>query len=133
MRTLSTILLLLGMTALAGAVTFALNEPMYVAPSLRKIDPQLSKIILVLLMFCYALSALTSAYATWNTRVWAKQAYRVFSICIVVYMVSFLYIAPVPKDLFTLIGGAIFFGFLWWGLRKGWKVIGAAQSNSTKP
>lgn len=123
MRTLSLILWLIGIAALGGIFGFALGEPMYIEPSLQRVDPEVAKTLLCFLGGLYAVSALASAYATGRARPWARRSYCIFVFAIISFIVAFLYIAPVPHDVFSLVVGPIFFALVVFALWRGWRVI----------
>ena len=125
MRLLILLLTLIGISALGGSIGLLLGEPMYVAPSLRRLDPLVTHRLLLLLAFTYTLAALLTAFAAKQRRAWAKSAYTAFALSAVLLVVFFLYIAPIPRDAFSLVTGLPIFLLLGWGLWKGRKVLDA--------
>lgn len=125
MRLLISILALVGISALGGSIVLLQSEPIYIAPSLQRLDPEATRWILVVLAFFYSAFALVAAYASWRRASWAHGAYAAFAMAAVLFMAFFLYIAPIPLDTFSLIVGPVFFALLGWGLWKGRSVLAA--------
>ena len=123
MRLLISILVLIGVSSLAGSFGLLLGEPMYVAPSLQKLDPGVAHWALVVMAFTYSMSAWVAAYASWSRSLWALGAYAAFAGSAILFAAFFLYIAPIPVDAFSFIAGPIFFGVVGWGLWKGRQVL----------
>ena len=123
MRTLSLILWLIGIPALCGVVGFAAGGPIFIAPSLQKVDPQAAKVIVGAFGAAYAVSALASAYAAGRALPWVRRSYRIFVVSVVCYVVAFLYVMPVPLDAFSYTVGPIFFLLVGLALWRGWRVI----------
>lgn len=123
LRILSLILWLVGVPALCGAIAFASGGPILIAPSRQKVDPQLAKVLLVVLGLAYAVSALASAYAAGRSLPWVRRSYRAFGVSIVCYVTAFLYIVPIPWDTFSLTVGPLVFLLIGLALWRGWRVI----------
>ena len=123
MRLLVTVLVLIGVSALFGSLGLLSSKPIYVAPSLQKLDPTTSQRIMLFLSFPYAMAALLAAYAAWGRREWALRGYAAFAVFGLLLAGFFLYIAPVPKDAFSLVLGLVFFGLVGWALWKGWRTM----------
>ena len=101
------------------------GQPIYIAPSLQKVDPATTHRVLLVLSFLYSISALLAAYGAWRRSNWCRSVYAVFAGTATAFLLFFFYIAPIPKDALSFIGGPIFLGLLGWGLWKGWHVISA--------
>jgi hypothetical protein len=123
MRILVTVLVFIGVSALFGSMGLLSSEPIYIAPSLQKLDPATSHRIMLFLSFPYSMAALLAAYAAWGRRPWALRVYAAFAVFGLLLAGFFLYIAPVPKDAFSLVLGLVFFGLMGWALRKGWRTM----------
>jgi O-antigen/teichoic acid export membrane protein len=123
MRLLVTVLVLIGVSALFGSLGLLSSEPFYIAPSLQKLDPTTSHRIILFLSFPYSMAALLAAYAAWGRREWAPRAYVAFAVFGLLLAGFFLYIAPVPKDAFSLVLGLVFFVLIGWALWKGWRTM----------
>jgi hypothetical protein len=125
MRLLILLLTVIGISALGGSVGLLVGDPMYIAPSLRKIDPLMAHRVLILLAFTYSFAALLTALAAKQRRTWARSAYDAFAISASLLVGFFLYVAPIPRDLFSVATGIAFFTLLGWGLWKGRQVLDA--------
>jgi hypothetical protein len=123
MRVLVTVLVFIGVSALFGSLGLLSGEPVYIAPPLQKLDPTTSHRIMLLLSFPYSMAALLAAYAAWGRREWARRVYAAFAVFGLLLAGFFLYIAPVPKDAFSLVLGLVFFGLIGWALWKGWRTM----------
>jgi hypothetical protein len=132
MRILVTVLVFIGASALFGSLGLLSSEPIYIAPSLQKLDPTTSHRIMLFLSFPYAMAALLAAYAAWGRREWALRVYAAFAVFGLLLSGFFLYIAPVPKDAFSLVLGLVFFGLFGWALRKGWRTIQSELKNARR-
>jgi hypothetical protein len=126
MRTLVIVLVFIGVSALFGSLGLLSSEPMYIAPSLQKLDPATSHRIMLILSFPYSMAALLAAYAASGRRQWALRVYAAFAVFGLLLAGFFLYIAPVPKDAFSLVLGLVFFGLIGWALWKGWRTMHSA-------
>jgi hypothetical protein len=132
MRLLVIVLVFIGVSALFGSLGLLFSEPFYIAPSLRKLDPVTGHRIMLFLSFPYSMTALLAAYAAWLRREWALRAYVAFAALGLLLAGFFLYIAPVPKDAFSLVPVLVFFGLSGWALWKGWRTMQSGLENGRR-
>jgi hypothetical protein len=126
MRILVTVLVFIGVSALCGSMGLLSSEPFYIAPSLQKLDPKTTHRIMLFLGFLYSMAALLAAYAAWGRREWALRVYVAFAVFGPLLAGFFLYIAPLPKDAFSLVPALVFFGLMGWALWRGWRTMQSA-------
>jgi hypothetical protein len=124
---LAKVLVVIGISALGGAVGFPLGKPLPVAPQLLRADPTTTSWIIFVLACIYCAATLVAAFALWKMRPWARAAYLGFVASIACYLMGFTFLVRIPAPVFI---GVAFYGLLCGGLYWGWIIVRRAIPGS---